>query len=111
MLSQYTREVYWKGVVKFPLVLKWRRNKQNNLKCTGGRPFTAGRATTESMMRQRNMCRKPLYLTCQPPRKEWLWRVVVSSYGLDVANRGIINSVVGYLQGHYPEPPGVEHDI
>ena len=111
ILPHQTREVLWKGVVKFHSVLSLRRNKQNNLKCTGDSPFTVGRATVESMMRQQSMRRKPLYLVCNSPIKKWLWRNVVSSYGLEVARRGILTSVVGYLHSHYPEPPGVEHAI
>jgi hypothetical protein len=111
ILSHYTREVWWKGAVKFYTVLSMRRNKQNSLKCTGDRPLPVGRATTESMMRQRSMCRKPLYLMRQPSIKKWLWRNVVSSYGLDVAMRGLLTSVMGFPYGHYPEPPGVKHAI
>ena len=111
ILPHFTREVQWKGVVKFYSVLRVKRNKQNNLKCTGDSPFAVGRATKESMMRQRSMRWKPLYLVCNPLIKKWLWRNVVSSYGLEVARRGILTSVVGYLHSHYPEPPGVEHAI
>jgi len=111
ILSHYTKEVWWKGVVKHHSVLRMRRNKQSDLKCTGGRPFTVGRATAESMMRQRSMRRKPLYLACHPSIKKWLWRNVVSSYGLFIAMRGILISVVGVPHSHYPEPPGVEHVI
>lgn len=111
ILLHCTREVWWKGAVKFHTVLSMKRNKQNSLKCTGDRPFPVGRATTESMMRQRSMCRKPLYLMRQPSIKKWLWRKVVSSYGLDIAMRGLLTSVMGFPYGHYPEPPGVEHAI
>ena len=111
ILLHYTREVWWKGVVKFHTVLSMKRNKQNSLKCTGDSPFTVGRATVESMMRQRSMRWKPLYLVCNPLLRKWLWRNVVSSYGLEVAMRGILTSVVGYPHSHYPEPPGVEHAI
>lgn len=112
ILSHPSREAGWKGVVKVYRVLMVSQNKQNNLKCTGGSPFTTGRATTESMMRQRSMRRKPLYLDCQPLIMKWHWRNVVSSCGLYVAKGGIlIYSIMGYPHCHYPEPPGVEHAI
>jgi transposase len=111
ILPHQAREVWWKGVVKFYSVLRVRRNKQNNLKCTGDSPFAVGWATKESMMRQRSLRRKPLYLVCNPLIKKWLWRNVVSSYGLEIARRGVLISVVGYPHSHYPEPPGVEHVI
>jgi len=53
-----------KGAVKFHRVPPMWRNKQNGLNCTGCGPPLTGRATTGSMVRQRSMRRKPLYLVC-----------------------------------------------
>ena len=73
--------------------------------------MTAGRATKESMMRQQSMRRKPLYLNCQLPIGKWPWKYVVSSYGLNITQRGVNNSVVASPFNRYPEPLGVEHAI
>jgi len=54
-----------KGAVKFIRVPTERQNEQNSLKCTGCGPSLTGRATTGSMVRQRSMRRKPLYLLAQ----------------------------------------------
>ncbi|NLA48458.1 MAG: transposase, partial [Bacteroidales bacterium] len=62
ILPRYAREAWRKGAVKFLTVLRKRSNKQNSLKCTEDRPFPVGRTTAESMMRQRNIRWKLLYL-------------------------------------------------
>ena len=51
-----------KGTAKLDRVPTVGLNQQSGLKCTGCGPFDAGRATTVSMVRQRIMRRKPLYL-------------------------------------------------
>ena len=61
-MSKSAKEVDLKGAVKPNRVPTERQNKQNSLKCTGCGPSLTGRATTESMVRQRSMRRKPLYL-------------------------------------------------
>ncbi|MEM6844627.1 MAG: hypothetical protein AAF632_20590 [Bacteroidota bacterium] len=89
-------------------------HKQSSLNCTGNSPFAVGRATTESMMRQRNMRRKPLYLAYQPPIGKWNWRIMwTDSASLYIAGRrmSINHSVMGSPYSHHPEPPGVEHVI
>ena len=64
-MSESTKEVDLKGVVKLLRVPTERQNEQNGLKCTGCEPSLTGRATTGSMVRQRSMRQKPLYLEHQ----------------------------------------------
>ena len=61
-MSESTKEVDLKGVVKLRRVSTVWQNEQNGLKCTGCEPSLTGRATTGSRVRQRSMRRKPLYL-------------------------------------------------
>jgi hypothetical protein len=63
-MSQPVKEIGWKGAAKPHRVPPVGRNKQNDLNCTGCGPPTTGRATAGSMVRQRSMRRKPLYLVC-----------------------------------------------
>ena len=51
-----------KGAVKLLRVPTEGQNQQNGLKCTGCGPSLTCRATIGSMVRQRSMRRKPLYL-------------------------------------------------
>ncbi len=64
-MSESTKEVDLKGAVKLLRVPTEGQNKQNGLKCTGCEPSLTGRATTGSMVRQRSMRQKPLYLEHQ----------------------------------------------
>jgi hypothetical protein len=63
-MSQPVKETGWKGAAKLHRVPPVGLNKQNGLNCTGCGPPTTGRATAGSMVRQRSMRRKPLYLDC-----------------------------------------------
>jgi hypothetical protein len=63
--------IEWKGAVKLRYVPMAEWYEQSSLNCTGRDPFTAGRATAESTVRQRSMRRKPLYLVAQPRITEW----------------------------------------
>lgn len=62
-------------------------------------------------MRQQSMRRKLLYLVRQPLLREWTWRSTVCRLSLDVAEEGILYSVMGFSPSHHPEPSGVEHAI
>lgn len=62
ILPHLMKEVRRKEAAKLHRVPTAGCHKQNGLKCTGCGPSTAGRATTVSMVRQRSMRRKPLYL-------------------------------------------------
>ena len=64
IMSQPVKEIGWKGAAKLQRVPPVGLNKQNGLNCTGCGPPTTGRATAGSMVRQRSMRRKPLYLDC-----------------------------------------------
>ena len=46
-------------------------HKQSDLNCTGCKPSIAGRATTESMVRQRIVRQKPLYLEAHLSMTGW----------------------------------------
>ena len=61
-MSKSTKEVDLKGAVKLLRVPTEGQNEQNGLKCTGCGPSLTCRATAGSMVRQRSMRRKPLYL-------------------------------------------------
>ena len=61
-MSQSMKEMDWKGAVKPCRVPAAEQNEQSGLNCTGWGPSTPGRATAESMVRQRSMRRNPLYL-------------------------------------------------
>jgi len=63
-MSQPVKEIGWKGAAKLHRVPPVELNKQNGRNCTGCGPPTTGRATAGSMVRQRSMRRKPLYLEC-----------------------------------------------
>ena len=58
-----------KGTAKLGWVPTAGLNQQSGLNCTGCGPFDAGRATTGSMVRQRIMRQKPLYLQAN---SQWL---------------------------------------
>jgi hypothetical protein len=106
------KEVDLKGAVKFHRVPPMWRNKQNGLKCTGCGPPPTGRATTGSMVRQRSMRRKPLYLDCnsldglvEPRERDQDW------YGLKF-HTGWYDMRIRWwvlLLSSHPESPGVEH--
>jgi hypothetical protein len=75
-----------KGAVKLRWVPTAGLNEQNGLNCTGCGLPTAGRATTGSMVRQRSMRQKPLYLEANSlwlGRAERMWS---DSVRLDVPN-------------------------
>jgi hypothetical protein len=57
-----------KGTAKLGWVPTAGLHEQSGLNCTGCGPFAAGRATTGSMVSQRSMRRKPLYLRCNSLR-------------------------------------------
>jgi hypothetical protein len=111
ILPRYTREVWRKGAVKFLSVLRRRRNKQNSLKCTEDSPFTVGRATTESMMRQRSIRWKLLYLIDNLQERNGLGGMWSALKVFILLIRGINNSIAGSPHSCYPEPPGVEYAI
>jgi len=111
ILPRYAREVWRKGAVKFLSVLRRRRNKQNSLKCTEDSPFTVGRATTESMMRQRSMRRKLLYLIANLQERNGLGGLWSALTVFMLLMRGMYNSIAESPHSCYPEPPGVEYAI
>jgi hypothetical protein len=100
-----------KGIAKLCRVLTAGCHKQSGLNCTGREPFIVGRATAESMVRQRSMRGKPLYLAAQPRISgmalKATWRDPV---GLDVSfwRLRITHSMTGDPRSRHPEPPGVE---
>ena len=64
-------EIGRKGIAKLCRVPTVGCHKQSDLNCTGCKPSVAGRATTESMVRQRIMRQKPLYLVDDLSRAGW----------------------------------------
>jgi len=62
MLPRSMEEIGRKGIAKLCRVPTAGCHKQSDLNCTGCKPSFAGRATTESMVRQRIVRQKPLYL-------------------------------------------------
>ena len=66
-----------KGVVKLGWVSTAELNKQSGLNCTGRGPSFTGRATAGSMVRKRNMRRKPLYLDGQLSQIGWDGRTML----------------------------------
>jgi hypothetical protein len=73
MLPRSVGEIGRKGIAKFCRVLTVGCHEQSDLNCTGCKPSIAGRATTESMVRQRIVRQKPLYLETRP-LKGWMER-------------------------------------
>jgi len=71
MPSRRTKGFRRKGTVKLGRVPSAGLNEQSGLNCTGYVPPDVGRATTGSMMRQRNTRQKPLYFTAQLPMVWW----------------------------------------
>jgi hypothetical protein len=71
MLPRSVEEAERKGIAKLCRVPTAGCHKQNDLNCTGCKPSIAGRATTESMVRQRIMRQKPLYLLDDLPKAGW----------------------------------------
>ena len=60
-----------KGAAKLCHVLRVGCHKQSSLNGTGRGPLSTSRATTVSMVRQRNMRWKLLYFTAHPSMTEW----------------------------------------
>jgi hypothetical protein len=110
--ARLNRDVEPKGIAKLCRVLTAGCHKQSGLNCTGREPFIVGRATAESMVSQRSMRGKPLYLAAQPRSTgmalKAMWRDPV---GLDVSfwRLRVTHSMTGNPQSRHPEPPGVEH--
>lgn len=69
------KEIGQKGAAKPCRVPPAECHTQSGLKCTGRRPSPPGLATKGCMVRQRSMCRKPLYLAHQPLDSVMAWRV------------------------------------
>ena len=103
-----------KGIAKLCRVPTAGCHKQSDLKCTGCKPSIAGWATTESMVRQRIVRRKPLYLVTTSQRPDGVERIADRTgwtlYFLLVDTD--IRNVSGdrlLLLSCLPVPPGVEH--
>jgi hypothetical protein len=71
MLPRSMEEIGRKGIAKLCRVPTAGCHKQSDLNCTGCKPSVAGRATTESMVRQRIVRRKPLYLVDDLSKAGW----------------------------------------
>ena len=81
------KETERKGAAKLRYVPMAGCHKQSSLNSTGRGPFSTSRATTVSMVRQRSVRRKPLYLE-QPTLNDGMaWRDMwCDSVGLDVTD-------------------------
>ena len=71
MLPRPAEEIGRKGIAKFCRVPTAGCHEQSDLNCTGCNPSIAGRATAESMVRQRIVRQKPLYLADNLPKAGW----------------------------------------
>ncbi len=71
MLPRSVEEIGRKGIAKFCRVPTVGCHKQSDLNCTGCKPSIACRATTESMVRQRIVRQKPLYLVDDLSKAGW----------------------------------------
>jgi HTH-like domain len=81
------KETERKGAAKLRHVPTAGCHKQSSLNSTGRGPFSTSRATTVSMVRQRNVRRKPLYLQQPTLDAGMAWRDKwCDSVGLDVAD-------------------------
>jgi hypothetical protein len=101
-----------KGIAKLCRVLTAGCHKQSGLKCTGHEPFIVGWATAESMVSQRSMRGKPLYLAAQPRSSGMALKasgVIRMDLMFPSGDCGTTQSMTGNPQSRYPEPPGVEH--
>lgn len=107
-------EIGRKGIAKLCRVPTAGCHKQSDLNCTGCKPSTAGRATTESMVRQRIVRRKPLYLVTTSQRPDGVertadrtgWTLYFLLVDTDIRN---VSGDRFLLLCCLPEPPGVEH--
>jgi len=105
ILPRCKRGLWRKGAVKSHPVLRMRRNKQNSLNCTEDRPFSCRSGYHRIYDETTKHALEASVFNRQPPVKKWLWRYVVSFYGLYVAMRETLCLVMGYPHSHYPEPP------
>jgi hypothetical protein len=106
------KEIERKGAAKLCQVLMAGCHKQSSLNSTGRGPLSTSRATTVSMVRQRSVRRKPLYLERSTLDNGMAWRDMWSdSVGLYVADWRMreAHSTMGFPLSHRPEPSGVEH--
>jgi hypothetical protein len=113
MLPRSMEEIGRKGIAKLCRVPTAGCHKQSDLNCTGCKPSFAGRATTESMVRQRIVRQKPLYLEHNFSMAGWsgedcglnrLDSIVPSGRcGLTAFEDSLL------LLFCLPEPPGVQH--
>lgn len=71
MLPRSMEEIGRKGIAKFCWVPTAGCHEQSDLNCTGCNPSIAGRATAESMVRQRIVRQKPLYLATHLLKAGW----------------------------------------
>ena len=125
--------IEWKGAAKLRQMPMAGCHEQSSLNCTRRDPFIVGWATAGSMVRQRSMRRKPLYLATQPSLRNggrgrgenWPDSLFPASFAaaavgsfmrklnhLGFCFRSVTGSDAvddGVPHSHHPEPPGVEH--